>query len=173
MKNKKLEKIVIALTAVFVIAAILLMFGGNFFSNKGKTDSTVMPTATETTNEIKKNVVIEQDFVNTTDTISKVGIVFSRLAYKEGIDLAIELLDGNTVLAGSTYNVAGIEEQHRTYVEPASKLTGMSGKKLTLRIYPADKEDTGLVVLLDGNADSTFRFGSKTIKGTLCFSVTE
>ncbi len=176
MKNKKLEKIVIALTAVFVIAAILLMFGGNFFSNKGdirKTDSTVMPTATETTNEIKKSVVIEQDFVNTTDTISKVGIVFSRLAYKEGIDLAIELLDGNTVLAGNTYNVAGIEEQHRTYVEPASKLTGMSGKKLTLRIYPADKEDTGLVVMMDGNADSTFCFGSKTIKGTLCFSVTE
>ena len=67
MKNKKLEKIVIALTAVFVIAAILLMFGGNFFSNKGdirKTDSTVMPTATETTNEIKKSVVIEQDFVS-------------------------------------------------------------------------------------------------------------
>ena len=176
MKNKKLEKVIIAITAVFIIVSLLLVFGGNIFkggSSVRKTDSTVMPTATGTTNEIKKDVVIEQDYINTTDTISKVGIVFNRIAYKEGIDIAVELLNGDTILAGNTYNVASIEEQHRTYIEPTSKLTGMKNKKLTIRIYPVVKEDTGLVVMMDKDADTTFTFDNKTIKGTLCFSVTE
>ena len=177
MKNKKLEKIIIVVTAVFIICAIMFMFGGSIFSGNGgearNTDSTVMPEATGTTNEIKKNVVIEQTFVNTTNTISKVGIVFTRLVYKEGIDLAIELADGKNVLASTIVNAAKIEEQHRTYVEPASALTGMANKKLTIRIYPITKEDTGLVVMMNKDADSSFKFDNKTIKGTLCFSVTE
>ena len=70
-------------------------------------------------------------------------------------------------------NAAKIEEQHRTYVEPASALTGMANKKLTIRIYPITKEDTGLVVMMNKDADSSFKFDNKTIKGTLCFSVTE
>ena len=61
-----------------------------------------MAEATGTTNEIKKSVVVEQDFVNTTDSISKLGIVFTRLAYKEGITVAMELLEGNTVLASTS-----------------------------------------------------------------------
>ena len=49
----------------------------------------------------------------------------------------------------------------------------MANKKLTVRIYPIQKEDTGLVIMMDGNADASFLFGGKTIKGSLCFSVTE
>ncbi len=176
MKNRKIEKIIIAVTAVFVLAAILLMFGGNIFSGKEnvrKTDSTLMPEATGTTNEIKKSIVVEQDFINTTDTVEKVGIVFSRLAYIEGPDLAIELLEGNNVLASNTIDIGKVEDQHRTYVEPSSRLSGMKNKKLTIRIYPLEKEDTGLVIMMNKDADATFRFGNKTIKGTLCFSVNE
>lgn len=176
MKNKRLEKIVIGATAVFIVLALLFMFGGTIFEGKSeirKTDSTVMPTATGTTNEIKKAVVVEQDFINTSDSISQVGIVFNRLAYIEGVDLAMELLDGNKVLASTTVAVSKIEDQHRTYIEPSPKLTGMANKKLTIRIYPTSKEDTGLVIMVDDSAKSTFRFGNKTIKGTLCFSVTE
>ena len=107
MKNKKLEKIIIGVTAVFIIFAVLFMFGGTIFSGKNssnarKNDSTVMPEATEITSEIKASTVVEQDFVNTTDTISKVGIVFSRYSYLEGVHLTMELLDGNTVLATTT-----------------------------------------------------------------------
>lgn len=176
MKNKKIEKIIIAVTAVFVLTAILVMFGGNIFSRKEgirKSDSTVMPEASGTTNEIKKSVVVEQDFINTSDTIEKVGIVFSKLAYIEGSDLTIELLEGETVLAENTIDIGKIEDQHRTYVTPPARLSGMKNRKLTIRIYPAEEEDTGLVIMMNKDADATFRFGNKTIKGTLCFSVSE
>ena len=176
MKNKNLTKIVIAVTAVFVIGAFLFMFGGNLFKGNGgirKSDSTLMPEATGTTNEIKKSVIVEQDYINTTDTISSVGIVFTRLTYKDGIDIAIELLDGKTVLASNTVDIAKIEDQHRTYIEPVSQLTGMKNKRLTVRIYPVTKEDTGLVIMMNKDTDTSFTFDNKTIKGTLCFSVTE
>ena len=176
MKNKKLEKLVIAVTAIFIIAAVLFVFGEKIFNGKTipKTDSTVMAEATGTTNEIKKKTVVEQDFINTTDTISKLGIVFSRLSYKEGITMCLELLDGDKILASTTLDSAQVEEQHRTYIEPATKLSGMKDKKLTFRIYAVDnEEDTGLVIMMNKDADTTFRFGGKDIKGTLCFSVTE
>ncbi len=176
MENRKLEKIVVIVTSVFVLVSILLVFGKNIFQNSSdirKTDSTIMPEASGTTNEIKGSVVIEQDFINSSDSISRIGIVFNRLTYKEGIDLAMELLDGDSVLASNVYNIASLEEQHRTYIEPASKLSGMRNKKLTIRIYPVTKEDTGLVIMMNKDADASFRFGGKTIKGTLCFSVTE
>ena len=176
MKKEKLTKIVIAVTAVFVVGTLLFMFGGNIFS-KGESvrggDMTVMPEATGTTNEIKRSVVVEQDFINSTDTISKVGIVFTRLSYRQDIDLTIELLDGNTVLASTTMDITKVEDQHRTYVEASSQLSGMKGKRLTIRIHPVTKEDTGLVIMMNKDADSSFTFDNKTIKGTLCFTVTE
>ena len=176
MKNKKLEKIAIAATASFIVVSILLVFGGNIFSGSDdirKTDSTVMPEATGTTNEIKKGNTVEQDFICTSDTISNLGIVFSRLAYSDDIDLTIELLSGKEVLASKTINIGKIEDQHRTFIDPSSKLSGMKNKKLTIRIYPSKEEDTGLVIMMDKNAKASFRFGNKTIKGTLCFSVNE
>ena len=176
MKNKKMEKIVIAVTAVFIVASILLVFGNNIFSGSSdvrKTDSTVMPEATETTNEIKKNITVEQDFICSTDTISNLGIVFSRLTYTDDVDMVIELLDGNNVLASKTINAGAIEDQHRTFLDPSSKLSGMKNKKLTIRIHPEKEADTGLVIMMNKNEKATFRFGNKTIKGTLCFAITE
>ena len=176
MKNKKLEKAVIIAAAVFVVMALLFMFGRNLFSPNGNAstaDSTVMAEATGTTNEIKSGIIVEQDFVCTCDSISKLGIVFTRLAYKEGFDIALELLEGNKTLASTTIKVAAVEDQHRTYIEPSSKLTGMKGKTLTIRIYPTEKVDTGLVIMMNKDADTSFRFGDKNVKGTLCFSVTE
>ena len=176
MKNKKLEKIIIIVTSVFIIITLFLMFGGNLFENRSnarKENSTLMPEATDITAEIKAKTVVEQEFVNTTDTISSLGIVFSRYVYLEGVHITIELRDGNNVIASRTVNVADIEDQHRTFVEPTSVLTGMKGKNLTLRIYSADKEDTGMKIMMSENSDSTFKFGNVSVKGTLCFSITE
>lgn len=176
MKNKKIEKVVIGVTAVFVIVSLLFVFGGNIFKKREKkptSDSTLMPTATGTTDEILKTTVVEQDFVNTTDTISKVGIVFSRITYKEGIRIAVELLEGNVVLASDTFKVSDVEDQHRTFLESNPTLKGMKNKNLTLKIYSYTKDDTGLVIMMDQNADASFKFGNKTVQGTLCFSVNE
>ncbi len=179
LKNDKMKKIVIIVTAVFIVGSLLFMFGGNLFNGGSggksrKGDSTVMPEATEITSEIKGSTIVEQSFVNTTDTISKVGIVFSRYSYLEGVHITMELRDGNTILATTSVNVANIEDQHRTYIEPASVLTGMKNKTLTIRIYSAEKEDTGMKIMMARTNDgSSFKFGKITVDGTLCFSVTE
>ena len=175
MENKKLQKIIIIVAAVFVLVSLFFMFGKTLFSSKTarNSDSTVMPEATGTTNEIRATTVVQQDFVCSTDTISKVGIVFVRDKYIEGVHLALELYDGNKLLASSTVNVAKIEEQHRTYIEPSSKLSGMKNKTLTIKIYPVEKEDTGMMIMMSNKVNSNYLFGNKTIKGSLCFSVTE
>ena len=175
MENKKVQKIVIIVAAVFVLVSILFMFGRTLFSSKAArySDSTVMPEATGTTNEIRSSTVVQQDFICSVETISKVGIVFVRDKYIQGVDLAMELYDDSTLLDSTTVNVAKIEEQHRTYIEPTSKLSGMKNKTLTLKIYSADKEDTGIVIMMSDKVNSNFKFGNKAINGSLCFSVTE
>ncbi len=175
MKNRKLQKIVLVSAVVFILISLFFMFGSNLFSGRTARikDSTVMPEATGTTTEIRASTVVQQDFICTTDTISKVGIVFVRDKYIEAVHLVMELYEGDTLLASSTANVSKIEEQHRTYLEPSAKLTGMKNKALTLKIYSQEKEDTGMMIMISDKVSSNFKFGNKTIKGSLCFSVTE
>ncbi len=176
MKNKKLMGVLIFLIAVFVITAIAFMFKDVLFKNSSgirNDDSTVMPEATGTCNEIKSGIIVEQDFICSTDSIGKVGIVFSRLSAIGGIPMKLELLENETILGEVTVDSGEILDQHRTYITPAGVLDGMKNKKLTIRITPMKQEDTGLVIMMNKNADASFRFGNKTIKGTLCFSISE
>ena len=177
-KNKKTTTIIIVVAAVFVVAGFLFMFGGNIFNDFGsskirKNDSTLMPEATGTTDPINEGAVITQDFVNTTDTISSIGIVFFRITYYEDVDLVIELLDGNNILATKKIDASKVEIEHRTFVEPSTTLTGMKDKNLTIKIYSANKEDTGLVVMMSDKVDSSYEYNGKSLKGSLCFSVNE
>ncbi len=174
MKIPKHFKLIIGLTALFVIVSILFMFGGNLFRSKGNIrndDSTLMVEADSTTNEIKSGIVVEEDFICSCDSISAVGIVFSRIAYVQGISMELALLEGNSVLASEIVDSGSIEEQHRTFIHCA--LSGMKGKKLTVRIAPLNEGDTGLVIMMNQKSGTSFRFGKKTVKGTLCFSVSE
>ena len=181
MKNGNKEKIIIAVVAVFVLLSVWFMFGRNIGGNSNtnsnnqirKNDSTQMPTANNTTSEITKSITVKQNFVNTADTISKVGVVFIKNYSIDNVNIVIELREGNNVLAKSVIDTNAVEAQHRTYVEPSSALTGMKNKNLTLVIYSEKKIDTGLAIMIDDSADSTYSFGSKTCPGTLCFSVTE
>ncbi len=116
MKLPKKEKIIIAAAIVFIICAVIFVFSRNMsvkFDKIRRTDSTVMPEATGTSNEIRRTTIVSQDFVNTSDTISKVGIVFVRASYMQDVHLTLELLEGDKVLASNSINVAKIEEQHR------------------------------------------------------------
>lgn len=179
MKNKKLEKILIILGIAFITGAFLFVFGRNLLNSVGNSskirndDTTKMPEADGISNEIRKTTVVSQDFINSTDTISKVGIVFNVAAYSEKVYLQIDLLDGETVLASTTVLASSVPDQHRTYVEPAKTLTGMKNKKLTLKMYPTTKDDTGLKIMINTKANSVYTFGTREYNGTLCFSVTE
>ncbi len=179
MKRFSREKLAIILISVFVIAAVLFMFGGNIFSGSGNNerqperDYTVMPVATGMTDEITKGVKVEQSFVSSLDSITEIGIVFGRLYYVEDVDLMIELLSGNEVLASNTYNVKDIEDQHRTFLTLPAPLKGAQNKEFRLRIYPVDKSDTGLTIMMNDSEGKVFNFDKRNVKGTLCFSITE
>ncbi|MBR4469708.1 MAG: hypothetical protein IKS54_00135 [Erysipelotrichaceae bacterium] len=178
MKNKKLEKVVIILTALFVIASLLFMFGKNIFSGKAspsarRGDVTIMPEASASTEEITHGDVVEQSFICSASTISQVGIVFNKIYTVDNVDLTIELLQGNRTVAKNTYDVSEIEGQHRTFVIPPEALIGTRNKSFTIKIYTVTDEDTGLGVLYSSEGNSSFLFGRERINGTLCFSVTE
>ena len=176
MDKRKLEKMIIFAAAIFVVAGFLFMFGGNILNglnSKKRNDVTVMPEATGTTDVIQKGTVVEQTFICNTSFIEKIGIVFTKDDPVSSAVIAIELLENKKVIASETYAVSSIQEQHRTFLEPEKTLTSVNGKEYTLRIYSANDTDTGVRILMSSDSDSTFRFGSKTVKGTLCFSVSE
>ncbi len=178
MKNRKLEKVVLIVAALFVIASFLFMFGrnpsnGGDSSSARKGDVTIMPEASASTEEITHGDVIEQSFVCSSSTISEVGIVFNRIYTVDNVDLTIELLQGDRTVAKNTYDVSQIEGQHRTYVIPPETLRGTKRKLFTIRIYTITDEDTGLGVLYSSQSSSSFLFGGEEIAGTLCFSVTK
>ena len=173
-KETKKTTLVLIAAIVFVVLAVGFMFfrGINFTKNK-TTDSTVMPEATGTTERIENGIIVEQTFTNSTDSISEIGVVFYRIKYLEGVNMILELYEGNNLLATSTYPVHMIEGEHRTYIVPNSVLTGMKGKKLTIKIYGEDKRDTGLAIMISEKEKATYRFGNVNKNGSLCFSVTE
>ena len=176
MKNKKLEKLIIAFTAVFVLLSLWYMFGDDLFVSKSdarKGDSTSMPEATGTTDEIKDGAVVEQNFICSVNSISEVGIVFGRDYTISGVRLTIELLQKGKTVAINSYDVSQIGDQHRTFVTPPEPLTGTKNKEFTIRIYTISDEETGLRLLYNAQNDSSFLFGKNKINGTLCFSVTE
>lgn len=176
MENKKLQRILIVLSIVIFIFGILYMFGSRIFKDDiviVNSGDMTMPEANAVTEEISGNTVVEQTFKYAPDEISEVAIVFTRKYYLEGVSIAIELLDGDRVLARDTYKVEGIDDQHRTYLKPGSKITGVAGKQLTLKIYSDSGKDTGLAIMMQENKQNTFSFAGKDIKGTLCFSVSE
>ena len=175
MENKGKTKLFIIIAALFVVASFIFMFGRTAFTGSSirKTDSTVMPEATGTTEAINDGYVVKQTYVNTTETISNIGIVFYRVTLLENVDLVIELLDGDKTLVRKVIPASEVSSEHRTFIDPDSVLSGMKDKELTLKIYSKDDSDTGLTVMVNNKAKSTYSFNGKNEKGTLCFSVNE
>lgn len=169
--NKKFRNILIALVAVLVIGSCVFMF--IISPIKVKTGNREMPEANGQTQEILSGIIVEQKFKNYTEDINEVAIVFSR-AYDlgENVDMVIELLNGSEVLASVNVDADSIEANHRTYLKPASTLSGLVGKELTLRVYTKSTAGTGLSLMINTDEDSSFTYGTETLKGTICFSIT-
>ena len=170
--SKKFRNILIVVVAALVIGSCIFMF--RISPIKVKTGNREMPEANGSTDEITQGIVIDQSFENITEDIKEIAVVFNRLYYlDENCDVNIELLDGEQVLVSKTYDADSIEGSHRTYLYPNEPLSGLVGKQLTLRIYSPTTWGTGLSVMVQNDAsNSTYTFGNKTKKGTICFSIT-
>jgi len=168
MKNKKLLTYVLIVAVVFVLFGFWFMFSSNSKKNALKEDMTIMPSATKTSDEITKNIVVEQDFVCNIDTISRLGVVFSYI-YDSNSEIALELLKGNEVLAKNTIPAKDVEDQHRTFLTPDSLITNVKNKQLKLRISCND--DTGFALMINENSNATYKFGSSSLKGRICFVI--
>lgn len=170
--NSKIRNIVIVAVAALVVGSLAFMF--IISPIKPKQGNKEMPTASSQTDEITSEIVVQQQFTNITEDISEVAVVFNRL-YELGEDvyMVIELLDGNEILASEKIVTDTIEGSHRTYLRPTNPISGFVGKELTLKIYTTSTAGTGLTLMIDANdKSSSFLFGSQTLKGTICFSIT-
>lgn len=170
--NKRFRNILIVVAVTLVIGSCVFMF--SISPVKIKTGNREMPEANGSTDEITQGIVIAQSFENITEDIKEIAVVFNRLYYlDEKCDINIELLNGEQVLASKTYDADSIEGSHRTYLYPNEPLSDLAGKELTLRIYSPTTWGTGLSVMVQNDSsNSTYTFGNKLIKGTICFSIT-
>lgn len=176
MKNKIFKTVLIVICVVLVFAGAIFMFGGNINKKQeidiSESSNREMPTADAITGEITEDTIVEQKFINTTDNIVEIATVFTKTYISKHCYLTIELLDGETSLVKESILVEDIPDQHRVYVRPSSPITGVLGKELTLRMYSDPKSDTGLELMICTSEDTSFNFGKKEIKGTICFSIT-
>ncbi|MBQ2658427.1 MAG: hypothetical protein IJF87_07675 [Erysipelotrichaceae bacterium] len=175
MKKDRKTVVLIVLCSLFVVAAVLYMFKDKLFVRKETvtvSENREMPAADAVTNEITNGLVVEQKFINRTDPIKELAVVFTKLYVLDDVDITIELLDGNKSLLKKTVNVLQIEDQHRFFVEASQPIEGVLGKELTLRIYPETASDTGLALMMQETGKETILFGKMKVKGTICFSLT-
>lgn len=177
--NKKFRNILIAIVAIVAIGSCFFMFKISPISKNDKIaeSNTEIPSANFLTEELTKGLVVEQEFTCSVDNIKNVAVVFSRLYYLDENDanntLAIELLEGNSVLASTSIKSNEIPDQHRVYLTPSTSLSEMKGKILTLKIYENSKCDTGVALMANSDAKTNYRFGNSTMNGTICFSVSD
>ena len=175
MNRKNIEKISLIGAALFVVLGFAIMFGKNIFNkesnNNTKIDVLTLPEATGTSSEIVKNTYIQQTFTCSIDEIENIAIVFIRLYPVDDLDIVVELLDGNTSLVKQSIAVDKISSQHRTFITPTNKLTGLKDKNLTLKIYPSKASDTGLAIMVNKDIKTTYQYGIKSVNGSLCFAL--
>lgn len=168
--NDKLKKILIICVGLLAIGSIGFMI---IISPISRSKDRKLPEANGETSEILGGVVVEQNFINTTDNIQEIAIVFNRAYYLDDTaNMIIELLDGNNVLTSTSINADSIEGNHRTYLKPENLLKGYVGKELTLKVYTTSSAGTGLSLMTNKDENTSFKFGGEEIQGTICFSVT-
>ncbi len=174
MKKDKKVILLIGLCALFIVAAVLFMFKDKLFVRRETvtvSENREMPEANAVTNEITNGLVVEEKFINHTDHIKELAIVFTKLYVLDNVELSIELLEGNKTLLKKTVNVLQIEDQHRLFIEADAPIEGVLGKELTLRIYPETASDTGVALMMQETDDSLIKFGRMKVRGTICFSL--
>ena len=171
MNKKKTIGLGIILT-LFILGAVFFMFKDKLPTPGKSSGGSEMPAANAVSEEITKGTIVSQTFRNTNNNIKKVEVVFTRLYDLDDVNIAIELVEGNNTVLKKTVNVKSIRDQHRTIVEADSPITGLSGKDLTIRIYPVTDSDTGVALMINDSENTDFSFGSKKMKGTICFCLT-
>lgn len=170
---KKLLIIILCIIAIGIIIFVVILGGNKTISVADRE----MPEATGVTEELTEGIVVSQNFVNSTDNIDEIAVVFSRLYYleedDETVNLYVELYDGNNLLASNYIDSDNIPDQHRFYINLDNPLTGYVGKELTIKIYAKPESDTGLALMKsDSVKKSSYYFGNEEIKGSICFSIT-
>ena len=175
MNRNKRTVLLLVLCSLFVIASVLFMFRDKLFVRRetvSVSEDRQMPEANAVSNEITNGLTVEQKFMNRTDHIKELAIVFTKLYVLNDVEISVELLDGNRTLLKRTVNVSKIEDQHRLFINADEPIEGVLGKELTLRIYPETASDTGLALMMQENGDDVIRFGTMKVRGTICFSLT-
>lgn len=132
--------------------------------------------ANTTTDELTRDIIVEQKFINKTENIKEIAVVFTRMYYLQEHDadtkVVVELCDGNKKLCSQQIVANDIPDQHRVYIYPENSISGLVGKELTIKIYMANDCDSGVSIMANNEVNSTYKFGSQKMNGSICFSVT-
>ena len=176
MKNKKTERIVMAIAAVFVLLCLCFVFRNNIpnSSNKKATERE-MPVADDVSVELVKGVMISQEFENDIDTIENIAIVFTKFYREAHGKVTFQLLNENGIIFSQSLDASEIPEQHRVFFTPLNPLTNLSGRTLTIRIFAESEDNDGVAIMIktEGVSDTKIRTNDSEIDGTLCFRIND
>ena len=174
MSKEKLKKIFIAIISIYTALVVSFYFlGGDQIKYKASSGNIAMPEATAVTDEIVAGSIVSQDFVNQIENIEQLAIVFTKFYRNASGIISVSLYNGNEAIVRNTMKLVDVPEQSRIYLVPEEPITGLKGKKLTLKIYTTAKINHGVAVMMSKDVpDSTVNFNGKEIEGTLCFSIT-
>ena len=173
MNKEKIRKIFALIMAAYVALVTCFYFlAEDQLRYETSNKNIPLMEADTVTDELKKDTVIQQDFVNEMDNLEQVSIVFTKFYRETKGDLVIELLEGDKLLAQRKIDISQVRDQHRAEVLNET-IYDVAGKKLTLKIYAESSGDSGIAIMMNKNDvphDVHFMIDNKYIRGSLCFT---
>ena len=171
MTKVKLRRIFVAVVALYTAFVV----GFYFLAGKQlkyRDSSNQMLDADSVSEEINNVTTVSQTFINGSDTLQSIELVFTK-NYQEGSGLlTIQLLEGNAVLATKRINVEDVPEQHRLTLD--INLKNMTGRQLTIMLSSTSEPGEGVRAMINKNqapSGSKIVTNNSSSDGTLCFSL--
>ncbi len=170
--QKKLKRLFVIAELIFMIMVGTFYFlAGEQLVYKSTKHPIELQEADSVSYELVNGRVISQDFSCEMDRIEQIAVVFTKFYREAKGTVSIELREGERLLFKQNIDVNEIPEQQRLFLRVVNPIRNQRDKTLTLRIYGDSFEGTAAAVMMNQGYDAKILVGSKTIQGTLCFSV--
>jgi len=174
MDKKKILKIFLSLLAIYTTLVVAFYYTAEEqLRFKESAGNFVITDHDSVTDEIVKDLLISQNFLNQVENIEELTVEFNKYYRSGSGNIVIELYDGERLLLVNTIPVEMVETVYNVPLNIPRTLQNLKNKVLTIKIHSANAENSGITVTLKQNidSDSRVRIGSRVVKGSLCFSV--
>ncbi len=183
MDEKKLKNICIYFIVIVAVSGILFFAVAHRQMNF-REETTDSLTPSYNVGELTSGMIIEQDFTPQNDTVKAFSVIFQTFMRENHGSVTIEILDGENVLYQTETDLSSATENEKRDFCVSPELTGVKGKKLTLRLTVQSGESGSAATVAYGNSiaagraeigvatEEPLRVNGEEVNGQLCMTVT-